>query len=178
MSFLKTIFPYLPSDSICAEIGVLRGDFSEKILTVLKPKTFYLIDPWSESAETYGKDLNFLKTAYSTNEDYSIVHTRFLSEISNKQVIIKRKFSYDSVNDFPDNFFDFIYIDSCHLYSCIKKDLTDYLPKLKSNGLMCGHDYTDFDEFGVIQAVDEFIQEYNFRFLTLEDTHWALKQNN
>jgi hypothetical protein len=80
------------------------------------------------------------------------------------------------VNDFPDNYFDFIYIDSCHLYNAVKSDLNIFLPKLKEGGLMSGHDYLSFDNFGVIQAVNEFCDEHNFEMIILNNKgfDWTL----
>jgi hypothetical protein len=35
----------MPSDAVCAEIGVHLGDFSERILTFTRPRVLHLIDP-------------------------------------------------------------------------------------------------------------------------------------
>ena len=37
----------MPQRSICAEIGVHEGDFSQDILCSVKPVKLHLIDPWS-----------------------------------------------------------------------------------------------------------------------------------
>jgi hypothetical protein len=68
---------------------------------------------------------------------------------------------------FPDNFFDFIYIDSKHTYDQVSQELELYWPKLKSGGIFSGHDYMDgwtdpqgtYHSWGVIQAVDEFVEK-------------------
>ncbi len=175
-NFLETIASTIPY-STCAEIGVLRGDFSEMILKIIYPRRLYLIDPWTVGSVTYDEKLGNLPTAYSTEEDYQNVIDRFSDEIADNQVIVNKNYSYDAVKDFPDAYFDFIYIDACHLYQCVKGDLQDYLPKLKPTGLMCGHDYHNFDNFGVVQAVDEFIKENNFELFILDTEYdWALKQ--
>jgi hypothetical protein len=36
----------MPKQSVCAEIGVWKGDFSERIIRVVNPRKLYLIDPW------------------------------------------------------------------------------------------------------------------------------------
>ena len=44
----------LPQNSIGAEIGVHKGDFSEEILRDVRPNELHLIDPWRyESSDTY-----------------------------------------------------------------------------------------------------------------------------
>lgn len=35
---------------------------------------------------------------------------------------------------------DIIFIDGCHLYQNVKKDIELYLPKVKPGGILCGHD--------------------------------------
>jgi hypothetical protein len=43
---------------------------------------------------------------------------------------------------------------------------------------MAGHDYFTYDNFGVIQAVDEFVKEHNFEMIIFNNAgfDWALKQ--
>ncbi|MGH7917596.1 MAG: hypothetical protein ACREQE_09015, partial [Candidatus Binataceae bacterium] len=44
----------LPRGAVCAEIGVLEGDFSERIIALTRPRRLHLIDPWKfEPGETY-----------------------------------------------------------------------------------------------------------------------------
>ncbi len=169
--FLTEAAKYLPANPVCAELGVLRGEFSVSILNILKPKVLHLIDPWKLSNDKNGKGgYGFLKnTAYASSADYKHVAKQFANEIAKGQIVINRNFSYDAVTSFPNNYFDFIYIDACHLYDAVKADLRDYLPKLKPTGLMCGHDYFTSDIYGVVPAVDEFIDENDFEFLMLSD---------
>ena len=94
-----------------------------------------------------------------------MITKRFNEEIGSGQVKVNRKYSYDAVKDYPDNYFNFLYIDASHLYKDVKKDLNDWLPKLKEGGLMCLHDYVNIQNFGVIQAVDEWCVEQNFKMI-------------
>lgn len=182
MDFLLNVSKFLPKNSICVEIGVAAGEFSANILTQLNPKQLILIDPWTVG---YDKNSNIkhyswgLSTAYSTNESFFNLCKIYSNEIENNQIIIKKAFSYEAVTTFPDYFFDFIYIDACHLYDCVKADLNNYLPKLKKDGLMCGHDYLETPSFGVIKAVDEFIINNNFKWLIKNEAggDWALIRN-
>jgi hypothetical protein len=171
---------------VCAELGVLMGDFSKLIVEKLNPKKLYLIDPWKvghdkNGSETYSQTLNFLSTAYSTDDHLSTVQNIFSQEINEGTVSIVRKFSYDAADSFNDKYFDFVYIDSCHLYECVIEDLLKYAPKVKENGLICGHDYFEYDNFGVIKAVDEFCESHNYEMVLLnisnnDNFDWAIKK--
>ncbi len=183
IDFLKEVLKHLPDNNVCAEVGVFRGAFSKDILDVLKPKTLHLIDPWEIGEDKNGVGgypESFGTTSYATDQYFNEVITIFDKEINSGQVVMNRKYSYDAVSLFPDEYFDFIYLDGCHLYESVKADLQDYLPKLKKTGLMCGHDYFESDIFGVVRAVNEFIKANSFEFLILsengQDCHdWALK---
>ncbi len=189
--FVEYITSFIPQNSICVEVGVERGDFSEKILKNIKPFQLFLVDPWA--VDDRYKDEFGLATAYGTNDDLKIIKEKFSNEIIKNQVILKKGFSYDVVNEFPDDFFDFIYIDACHLYECVRDDLKMFLPKLKKNGLMCGHDYMDFKEaeksghtggnltemgreFGVVEAVDEFVIDNDFEWIATSIPNFYLGQ--
>jgi len=182
--FLNKLSSKLPKTPVCVEIGVLTGDFSELILEKLNPEKLYLIDPWeigfdkNSDQKFYTESLPNVPTAYSTQNDLDIVKDKFSQEIKRERVILKKGFSYDEVQSFPDDYFDFVYIDSCHLYESVKADLEDYFPKLKPGGLICGHDYFDFDNFGVILAVDEFVKDNDCDFILLNQNgfDWALQK--
>lgn len=161
--FLKALLDYLPQDCKAVELGVLYGDFSEKILSILKPKTLFLIDPYkTDETKTYGEGLNNLPTAYSNEQDYQNLVKRFENEIKVGKVFVLKNYSHMIVGLVGDNIYDLIYIDSSHLKEDVKKDLNDWLPKLKYGGIICVHDYVDIKGFGVVEATDEFINEHGF----------------
>ena len=55
---------------------------------------------------------------------------------------------------YPDNYFDFIFIDGGHDYSNVNSDIQSWLPKLKDTGIIAGHDYQPSFP-GVVKAVNE-----------------------
>ena len=46
-----------------------------------------------------------------------------------------------AVKDFEDGSLDAIYIDACHEFECVQKDINMGRPKLKPGGLLSGHDF-------------------------------------
>lgn len=175
--FLVALVYFLPTDSRIVEIGVLHGDFSKDLLGILNPKTLYLIDPYEVSCEMYSGGIN-MPTAYSTEEDYLGVIQRFEKDIERGRVVVERKYSYDAVDYHHDKSIDLVYLDGSHRRGDVRKDLRDWLPKLKDSGLMCGHDYILMEGFGVIEAVDEFCNEHSFEMILFNENggDWALKK--
>lgn len=173
--FLEAVDDYLPPRPKCVEIGVLAGEFSRMILDILYPDTLVLIDPYKKNEVKYASGLT---TAYSTEEDFQRLIMDFEKEIKSGEAIIDRRFSYEAVRSFSDGVFDFIYLDGSHLYNDVRRDLTEWLPKMKTNSLVCGHDYHRIEDFGVIEAVNDFIEENGFEMVILNDNggDWALKR--
>lgn len=160
--FLIELKNLLPLNVDAVELGVYRGDFSKMILDIIQPHTLVLVDPFACNEEKYSSGLT---TAYSSEDDYLVVQEKFAKEIKNQNVIIDRRFSYDAVNDYADDCFEVIYIDTNHLYHGTKKDLNDWKLKLSIFGFLCGHDFADIADFGVKQAVNEFMEENNFEMV-------------
>lgn len=171
VDFLVHLVLMLPDKCKAVELGVLFGDFSEMILRIVKPDCLFLIDPYEvELSKTYGEEMNNLPVAYSTDSDYQNVLIRFATEINSAKVFVIRDYSYNVVRLLPCNeLFDFVYIDSDHRYEAVKKDLNDWLPKLKENGIIALHDYVDAYGFGVIKAVDECIAEQGLEVILFND---------
>ncbi len=159
--FLREL--HLPEGCIGAEIGVLNGDFSKMILDIVNPAKLIMIDPFMKSEKTYQ---NGLPVAYSDSNDLRLLLDRFKNEVqgnANSRVQIKRMFSYEALVFHEKESLDFVYHDASHLYEDVKRDLNDWLPKIKNGGFICGHDYIEHEDFGVKKAVDEFCLEYGFQ---------------
>lgn len=179
-AFLSFLLFHLPKKCKAVEIGVLNGGFSRMTIEVLKPDTLLLIDPYTRSDETYGEALDFIHTAYSNEFDYQNLIRDFEKEILLNQVEVVRKYSYEAVDYVADSSVDFIYHDASHLYSDLKRDLNEWLPKMKEGGIISGHDYIEHPEFGVIQAVNEFMEEHGFEMIIFNENggDYALKKKS
>lgn len=151
------------SGGVVAEIGVDEGNFSRLINDITSPAKLHLIDIWGTDRFHDGK--------------YKAVKTYFSKKIENGSVLIHKKLSTQAANDFDDQYFDWIYIDTDHSYETTRDELVAYAPKMKKGGVIAGHDYrmgnwiTTF-RYGVIEAVHEFCVKHNWEilYLTIEPT--------
>lgn len=177
--FLTDIASRLPTKCTAVEIGVLMGEFSQMILDIVKPGRLFLVDPFQVGKETYGEELNNLPRAYSTESDYLGVCEKFKKEIQEVRVIVDKRYSYDAAKDYPDNSIDFLYIDADHSYFSVKRDLDDWLPKMKKDGIISGHDMITHFDFGVVEAVGEFCVHHGLEVYMFNDSggDWAIKIN-
>lgn len=79
-----------------------------------------------------------------------------------------RMTSDDAIKSLIGTSVDFVYIDGLHTYEQIKKDIKNYLPLLKPNCLIAGHDYhRNWD--GVVRGVNEILGVPD---ATFSDTSW------
>ena len=157
----KTLLERLPSDGICAELGVANGDFSNDILSTNHPQKLHLVDIWG--SHRYNESL------------HENVRQKFETEIAKGQVEIHRKLSSEAVQDFEDNYFDWIYIDTSHFYEGTKYELELYSKKVKDGGVIAGHDYMMGNwakqyRYGVMEAVHEFCVKagWKIKYLTMD----------
>jgi predicted O-methyltransferase YrrM len=61
-----------------------------------------------------------------------------------------------AVQQFPDEYFDVVFLDADHRYKWIKEDINRWLPKVKKGGLLCGHDC----EVVINNGIDNLMQIY------------------
>lgn len=151
---LKALLPLLPKDNIViAEIGVYRGKgtamWNVDLINAGINYEYFAIDNFLGlgEGETHDKDY------------YQIVKEN-LNTIINNIHLIKNNSEEESKN-YPDNYFDIVYLDADHDERSVKNDILHWLPKVKKGGVICGDDYVDIWP-GVKIAVDSFFKEVNF----------------
>lgn len=174
----------LPKESVGAEIGVHLGDFSQKIIESISPKELHLIDPWEHQTSDRYKTAWYgggAKGGQTEMDDrYSSIFKRFDKNIHAEQVKVRRGYSTDILQQFPDQYLDWVYIDGNHLYEYVKKDLELSLQKVKSGGYITGDDYTDggWWEGGVKKAVDEFAKNQAVQLVEIRNGQFIFRKNN
>lgn len=172
----------LPRNSVCAEIGVYKGAFSEQILNKVRPAKLHLIDPWlfqpspEFSRAWYGGVLG--KDQTNMDEIYHSVVEKFRPHIVSGQVEIHRGKSADLSVQFQDQYFDWIYVDGDHRYEGVMQDLEMYLPKLKRGGLVAGDDYDNpgWWNSGVQKAVDEILSRGLLKKVLIRNNQFILRR--
>ncbi len=125
------------------EIGSYKGESTFMFASLGIFKEIHCIDPFKGDEEAnviLSENWGNVKKEFETN-------TRYFNNIT-----LHQGFSYDLVNIFEDNYFDFIYIDGNHEYENVKKDIELYLGKTKQ--IIGGHDFQK-EWPGVIKAVTE-----------------------
>lgn len=139
---------------IVAEVGVAEGRLSLDFLNGGVEK-LYLIDAW-ETLEQKG-DGGFSKEWHNNNYD------GMLSRINpfKIKVTILRGLSHKMSEEIKDNELSMVYIDADHSYEGVKGDLNAFYSKVRSGGIIAGHDYTSTD-YGVFRAVEEFCKQNNY----------------
>lgn len=162
LSDREELLKLLPKNGVIAEIGVDKGEFSEKIMDITSPTKLHLIDNWN--CERYHEGLK------------KDVEAKFGKEITSDKIEINFGLSTDVANAFSDDYFDWIYIDTDHTYKTTLSELRLYAAKIKPGGIIAGHDFmpgniTGIVLYGVTQAVKQFCNEENWElvYLSIED---------
>ena len=150
------------------EIGAYMGESTMMFACLNLFKEIHTIEPF--------KDMGGRIEQFNSQNDYNWdtiynefqINTRLFDNIT-----LHKDFSYNVADKFEDNSVDFIYIDGDHSYDAVTKDLEMYLPKLKHNGVIGGHDYSENDQYNkqnTIKAVNNIVGKPDKVFV---DSSWV-----
>ena len=131
-----------------AEVGVHKGLHARRMLRAIPNLKLLLVDPWS---------------AFGRHSDAHLegVYQKCRRILDGKNVEYIRKPSIEAAKEVPDLSLDFVYIDGLHDFDNIMMDLIVWVPKVKIDGIISGHDYGNSYRFGVIKAVEAYTFAHN-----------------
>lgn len=149
------------------ELGISSGKFSKFLVDNYCFKEYYCVDSWNSRSHLV--------------EQYMAAYKRLKrSEITDWQNINIYRATFEEVLPlFPDNYFDFIYIDGyAHTGQEGGKTIEDWYCKLKPEGVYAGHDY-DKKYILTKKNVDKFCSLNNLNLnVTVKDkfnSWWVIK---
>ena len=149
-------------EPIGAEIGVFRGDMSEKLLELHKGLRLFLVDTWA--TDTYNEKGNdaISEKSRPLHEDLSLENYLHVEETMKKfgeRAAILKYMSVQASRLIPYEYLDFAFIDAAHDYESVIEDIKAWAPKVKTGGYICGHDYGVENYPGVKKAVDHLFSQ-------------------
>lgn len=157
---LPALLNRLGLDGTGVEVGVRVGRFSERLLRGWEGRRLISVDPWTEAADDEYRDHS--NVAQELQEEYYERTRRRLAPFDERSEVW-RMTSLEAAERVDDGSLDFVYIDARHDRESVLEDLSAWLPKVRTGGVIAGHDYLDGTfggtEYGVKSAVDAFFGE-------------------
>lgn len=152
----ESILSLMPQGGVCAEIGAQTGYFSKLIFNILQPEELHLFD-----------------------RDFVQFDAEYFEEfIRTEAVKLHAGTPSALLAEFPDNHFDFIYIDGDHSYHGVRADLLAAVDKIKETGYIACNDYTIYSpleqiKYGVSRAVNEVCLDFGFEIVYMGLHYWG-----
>lgn len=173
---------------IGVELGSYKGEFADLILSNWNGKLICI--------DLFDREDNYLLQHEDNYYTHDLAGNKLLP-IFNKRMhrhkdnlLTIQSDTVSASKFFPDNYFDFIYIDADHKYEAVIQELNSWYCKLKPGGLFSGHDFLpDFDyskknnsiygylnkynsDFGVNTAIVEFCNQHDMSFNLTNEPYW------
>ena len=188
--FLKEIYFKKPKNFL--EVGVFHGVTARNVCEVLysihqMDFKYIGVDLFGETSENESEIIpntsfsNPLKTIYfkyiKRQNPYSIEAVEnLLKKFKNNIQLIKGN-SNNVLKTINMNEIDFVFLDGGHNYSTVKNDLLCSEKVLKNEGTILCDDYDLSYAPGVKQAIDEFINNTNYKIEILFDRFAKITKN-
>ena len=181
----------LPKRAIGIELGVQMGYFSNHLINATQPRKIVLVDAWLKNVYNCHHAIEYHMTradpavflgAFSETMrmlerqvNFGNIHAVrcFESGVNEPPEWYYHTDGVDRCADvykyltsaaarfFPDNYFDWMFVDGNHTYEAVIEDFRNYMPKLKSGGYLLAHDFLPVWGFQVDRALQTLLSERN-----------------
>lgn len=134
-----------------AEIGVRSADTSEFLLHNNKSLVLLLVDPYTAYLDV--GDYKFEEQEQSALKEASAIK---LSRFKKRAQWIYKP-SVEAAKQVEEGSLDFVFIDANHEEAHVREDIYAWFPKVRSGGLVTGHDYS-------MEGVNKVVKEWAAKF--------------
>lgn len=138
-----------------AEIGVWEGEFSEAICRANYGVNLLCVDPWMQ--------YKFYNEKKNNQDRLDDAFRKAYNRLLPYGCTLLRRTSLEGAAAVPDRSLDFVYLDGNHAREFIDADLAAWVPKVRSGGIVSGHDYELVGKskwIDVKAAVDAYVAEH------------------
>lgn len=120
------------------EVGVWTGETTIGYANIVKQNSghIYVVD-WFQGNIGAGPGPHSYQP-----ENVKSIKEQFLTNLIDYLDIITilEGISWEMAKNIPDQSLDLCFIDADHRYESVRKDIQNFLPKVKNSGILCGHD--------------------------------------
>lgn len=134
------------------ELGIWKGRTFLHLLKNCPHLTVIGVDLWAPQPDNTGPE-NYIHWNHEQHEQI----VRQASSSFGDRAIIYKMYTHEAVKKVKPGTLDFIFIDADHSSQAVRTDLLDWIPKLKSTGMIIGH---DINWVSVKCVVDEIVPGY------------------
>ena len=169
-SDIPTLLRRMNAQKIC-EVGVLYGGHFRSLISAECVAHAVAVDLWTETGNRAHND----ECHSQSGLDEQYAGMLALAKEDNRVQVIKN-YSPVAAEQFADGYFDFVYLDDDHTEAGATISVNAWFPKVRSGGVLAGHDFFEWScgpvKFGVVEAVTKFVKEHGFQ-LHLDKQHAA-----
>jgi hypothetical protein len=148
MALPRIVQEHIENPMAGVEVGVAFGSMSIWLTRLLPQLQMLCVDPFI--GYDPGDGMSELMTS-SGDQIERLVRWRFATE-GHGRLSLVRQTSEQAAAGVADQSQDFVFIDADHRYEAVVQDIALWRPKVRSGGLLCGHDFTERWP-GVVAAV-------------------------
>ena len=144
---------HCPDGGNFVELGCFKGKSTSFIVTEIinqkRDVSFYAVDSFEGSTNlSDAKEVEAYNGIRNIENDFKN-NTKHLYNY----FFTYKELSHQAADNFNNKDVDVLFVDAGHSYEAVKQDIVAWLPKMKHNGIIAGHDYNSWA--GVKKAVDE-----------------------
>jgi hypothetical protein len=130
------------------ELGVWKGHSVCYLAYKLPQAEVFAVDLFENSYRYDGHE-KLLKQLPNVREEFD----KMVKHYDVKNIKVLQGCSWEMAKEFEDGSVDFLFIDADHSFECVRKDIQAWLPKMKGDGIIAGHDWEHPKHPGVKKAV-------------------------
>lgn len=125
------------------EVGVYKGKNAKQLLLLLPKLKLYMVDRWCEYSKSE-KELNgHTRITTTEKKSWDKLYQKTLKKTKEfgDRAIVMRTNSENASIMFENRVFDFVFLDDDHSTIAVKRNIDNWMKKVKIGGYLCGHDY-------------------------------------